>query len=148
MGLRIIHSDDNLVGDFCQGLCSRFAPLPAANVRVGDPRGRRLAPLCKSAGRILETAHDSAGALLKAFDLARTQRGRSAGMSTDQEQDLLRVMLVMAAAGLDGMVKQLIRDTLPSLLERDSIVATSITYRGLPCKSLSLPPLLREAELV
>src|SRR5712691_1458226 len=62
-------------------------------------------PLCKSAGRILETAHDSAGALLKAFDLARTQRGRSAGMSTDQEQDLLRAMLVMAAAGLDGMVK-------------------------------------------
>jgi hypothetical protein len=82
-------------------------------------------PLCKSAGRILEAAHDSAGALLKAFDLARTQRGRSAGMSTDQEQDLLRAMLVMAAAGLDGMVKQLIRDALPSLLERDSKAQTS-----------------------
>jgi hypothetical protein len=39
-------------------------------------------------------------------------------MTTDQEQDLLRAMLVMAAAGLDAMSKQLIREALPQLLER------------------------------
>ena len=34
-------------------------------------------------------------------------------MTTDEEQDVLRAMLVMAAAGLDAMTKQLIRDALP-----------------------------------
>jgi len=37
-------------------------------------------------------------------------------MSTDDEQDLLRAMLVMAASGLDSMLKQLIRDTLSTLV--------------------------------
>jgi len=37
-------------------------------------------------------------------------------MTTDQEQDLLRAMLVMATAGLDSMSKQLIRDSLPVLI--------------------------------
>jgi hypothetical protein len=38
-------------------------------------------------------------------------------MTTDEEQDLLRAMLVMAAAGLDSMLKQLIRDCMPSLVK-------------------------------
>jgi hypothetical protein len=38
-------------------------------------------------------------------------------MTTDDEQDLLRAMLVMAAAGLDSMLKQLIRDAMPSLVK-------------------------------
>jgi hypothetical protein len=37
-------------------------------------------------------------------------------MTTDEEQDLLRAMLVMAAAGLDSMAKQLIRDALPLIV--------------------------------
>jgi hypothetical protein len=37
-------------------------------------------------------------------------------MSTDDEQDLLRAMLVMAASGLDSMLKRLIRDALPTLV--------------------------------
>jgi hypothetical protein len=41
-------------------------------------------------------------------------------MTTDEEQDLLRAMLVMGAAGLDGMVKQLIRDALPALIDQDT----------------------------
>lgn len=40
-------------------------------------------------------------------------------MSTDEEQDLLRAMLVLAAAGLDAMVKQIIREALPMMLRRD-----------------------------
>ncbi len=43
-------------------------------------------------------------------------------MTTDSEQDLLRAMLVMAAAGVDSMVKQLIRDTLPALVAVDTDV--------------------------
>lgn len=74
---------------------------------------------CEKACSIGQTAHESADALLKAYDLARTQRGRPRGMTTDNEQDLLRSMLVMAAAGLDGMAKQLITDTLPSLITID-----------------------------
>ena len=43
-------------------------------------------------------------------------------MSTDEEQDLLRAMLVMSAAGLDSMAKQLVRDALPVLVKADSSV--------------------------
>jgi hypothetical protein len=76
-------------------------------------------PACERAVLILETAHESAGALLSAYDLARQQRGRPRGMTTDAEQDLLRSMLVMAGAGLDATVKQLIQDALPALLQVD-----------------------------
>jgi len=75
--------------------------------------------VCGNAALILEKAHESSTALLKAFNLARDERGRPRGMSTDEEQDLLRAMVVLAAAGVDGMVKQLIREALPSLLDRD-----------------------------
>lgn len=74
--------------------------------------------LCEKAATILERVHESATALLKAFDLVRTPTGRRSarvGMTTDEEQDILRAMLIMAAAGLDAMAKQLIRDTLPSV---------------------------------
>jgi hypothetical protein len=40
-------------------------------------------------------------------------------MTTDNEQDLLRSMLVMAGAGLDATSKQLVQDTLPSLITSD-----------------------------
>jgi hypothetical protein len=40
-------------------------------------------------------------------------------MTTDNEQDLLRSMLVMAAAGLDATVKQLIEDALSALIASD-----------------------------
>lgn len=72
---------------------------------------------CAKAAIILKVSHESADALLKAFELAQTQRGAPRGMTTDEEQDLLRAMLVMAAAGLDSMLKQLIRDCMPSLVK-------------------------------
>lgn len=80
--------------------------------RLGEPTSDE----CGKAAVILERTHDSADALLKAYELAWASRGGPRGMSTDDEQDLLRVMLVMAASGLDSMLKQLIRDTLPSLV--------------------------------
>ncbi len=69
---------------------------------------------------ILKCAHDSASSLLDTFHLLRKEKGGTRrGMTTDEEQDLLRAMLVMAAAGLDAMVKQLIRDSLPPLVACD-----------------------------
>jgi hypothetical protein len=73
---------------------------------------------CENSSLILRHAYESSGALLKAYGLARQQRGGRRGMTTDQEQDLLRAMLVMATAGLDAMSKQLIRDALPDLLKK------------------------------
>ena len=96
------------------------------------------APACAKAAVILQRTHDSADALLKAFELLQRGRGAPRGMTTDDEQDLLRAMLVMAAAGLDSMLKQLIRDAMPALVKanpqvRDALekfVARSIRGEG------------------
>jgi hypothetical protein len=77
---------------------------------------------CTKAALILERTHNSASAILEALELVRAGRGRPRGVLTDNEQDLLRAMLVMAAAGLDSMLKQLIRDALPSLVRADDSV--------------------------
>lgn len=68
---------------------------------------------------ILKYAHESATAFRRAFDIVR---GPKRGTPKDEEQDLLRAMLVMAAAGLDSVVKQIFRDSLDSLIEVDDNV--------------------------
>lgn len=68
---------------------------------------------------IAATAHAACNAILAAYELVRSQRGRPRGMTTDNEQDLLRSMLVMAASGVDATVKQLVQDTLPHLVATD-----------------------------
>jgi hypothetical protein len=91
---------------------------------------------CNKACTILQYTHESSAALLEAYRLARviraytraTKKGEKTvptfkgvrGLSTDEEQDLLRAMLVMAASGLDAMLKQIIRDALPTLIQKDS----------------------------
>ena len=79
-------------------------------------------PATQDAATILKYTHESAKSLLEAYGLMREERGGKRGMTTDAEQDVLRAMLVMAAAGLDGMAKQLIRDSLPLLVHRDQAV--------------------------
>lgn len=99
---------------------------PASTDR--DPKLRSLSskPVsseeCRRSAIILEYTHNSSSALLKAFNIARAQRGSPRGMTTDEEQDLLRAMLVMAAAGLDAMTKQIVRDALPVLIIADPAV--------------------------
>ncbi|MYB69895.1 MAG: hypothetical protein F4X75_15520 [Gemmatimonadetes bacterium] len=44
------------------------------------------------------------------------------GASTDKEQDLLRAMLTFACAGLDALVKQLIKDALPDVINCNEAV--------------------------
>ncbi|MDD5702635.1 MAG: hypothetical protein PHU23_11375 [Dehalococcoidales bacterium] len=65
---------------------------------------------------IFQNALSSSKSLLRAFELARQNRGKSRGGTTDQEQDILRAMLVMACAGLDAGLKQVIKDGLPLLV--------------------------------
>jgi hypothetical protein len=79
-----------------------------------DPKS----PACENAHAILCNAHDAASSFLDIFETVRTSR-KAKGMPTDEEQDLLRAMLVFASAGLDSMAKQLVRDALPSTIERD-----------------------------
>ena len=73
---------------------------------------------------ILKYGHDSARALLDALRVVRRERNAKRGALTDEEQDLLRAMLVMAASGLDSMTKQLIRDALPVFCRKDPTVLT------------------------
>lgn len=79
-------------------------------------------PSCENAKEILAYTHEAASSLLLSYNQVRAARNPRRGTSTAQEQDLLRAMLVMAAAGLDGMTKQLIRDALPSLVDADESV--------------------------
>lgn len=74
------------------------------------------------AALIYEYAHKSASSLLVAFDDAKAKRGNRRGILTDQEQDILRAALVMSCAGLDGSLKQAIRDCLEHLLVKNDSV--------------------------
>jgi len=91
---------------------------------------------CDKACLILKHTHESSQALYAAYEIARSVRSIKKqtekkgegkkdiflmlrGMSTDEEQDLLRAMLVSAASGLDAMTKQLIRDALPKVVQID-----------------------------
>jgi len=73
---------------------------------------------CQDAHVILCNAHDAIRSFLDTFESVRKTR-KAKGMPTDEEQDLLRAMILFAGAGLDSMVKQLIRDALPTIIEQD-----------------------------
>lgn len=71
---------------------------------------------------ILKYSHESADSFLEALEIVREERGAQRGALTDEEQDLLRMMVVIGAAGLDSLLKQIIRDCLPRLVELDENV--------------------------
>lgn len=76
----------------------------------------------KVAATIYEYAVISANSTWAAYDLARLNRGKPRGITTDQEQDLLRAMLVFAASGLDATLKRLVVDALPILVVSNDTV--------------------------
>ena len=79
------------------------------------PEQPRSPDLVKS-HTILIGAYDAASSFLTLFE--STRRNRNArGAPTDQEQDLLRAMLAFACAGLDSMIKQIVRDALESVID-------------------------------
>jgi hypothetical protein len=71
---------------------------------------------------VLNEAKNSVQAFLGAFDKSCKSRRDTGGMSTDEEQDLLRAMLVFAAAGLDSVLKRLIKDSILDLSKIDDKV--------------------------
>ncbi len=71
-----------------------------------------------SAHSILARACDAAEAFIAAFGTVRVAR-KAKGTATDHEQDLMRAALIFAAAGLDSLVKQLVRDTLQMIISKN-----------------------------
>lgn len=55
----------------------------------------------------------------KFYATYQKERRGSAGSTSHQEQDLLRAMLVFSCSGLDAVVKQLIKDALPKIIEKE-----------------------------
>ena len=72
---------------------------------------------CKNAWLVLEYAHETAHSFLQIFS-----KDRSRGQPSRPEQDLLRAMLVFASAGLDSMIKHLVKDALPTAIKNDSAI--------------------------
>lgn len=76
-----------------------------------------------TAQRFLLGAHDAVDGVLETLEkirkLRKDETGASRGRLTGNEEDLLRAAVLFTGAGLDATLKQLIRDTLPSLLERN-----------------------------
>lgn len=68
---------------------------------------------------ILCSTHEAASSFLDIFESNRKVR-KAKGAPTDEEQDLLRAMLVFATSGLDSMVKQLVQEALPRIVRRDA----------------------------
>ena len=71
---------------------------------------------------IIKFSHKSSDSFLEALMVVRRERGAKRGALTDEEQDLLRMMVVIGAAGLDSLLKQIIRDCLPKLVKLDENV--------------------------
>ena len=83
----------------------------------------KFGPDVDTAQRFLAGAYDSVEGLLQTLETQRYIRkqtqGDIRGRMPENEVDLLRAAVVFAGAGLDATLKQLIRDTLPLLLERN-----------------------------
>ena len=72
-------------------------------------------PCCAKAVTILENAHFTASSFLSTFE---SERQGARGTTSDNQQDLLRAMLTFASSGLDSMIKQLVTDALPAVIDR------------------------------
>lgn len=74
------------------------------------------------ARKVLDQSVLSSDGFYEAFVSVREYRKAARGASTDKEQDLLRAAVVFAAAGLDSVVKELIRGCIHRLAAIDSSV--------------------------
>ena len=81
-------------------------PLGPVPPPPGEPR-------CERAHKVICSAYASASSF------AHIYKDRVSGEPTDEDEDLLRAMLLFAGSGLDAMVKQLIADALPGVIEQN-----------------------------
>jgi hypothetical protein len=80
---------------------------------------KHAAKITDKARKVLSQAQDSVQGFVGTFDTVRNARGATGGSTTDHEQDILRAALVFSAAGLDSVVKELIRGTVRELAAHD-----------------------------
>jgi hypothetical protein len=80
-------------------------------------KGTEVNPTAR-ASKVLEQARNSVNGFLTAFDTVRQARNAK-GNPTDEEQDLLRAALVFSAAGLDSVLKELIKGAIRALAATD-----------------------------
>jgi hypothetical protein len=77
--------------------------------------------------RYLASAHEAVEAVFdtlhKIRQLRKAEGGDIRGQLTNNENDQLRAAIVFSGAGLDATLKQMIRDTLPRLLEAGNVQA-------------------------
>jgi hypothetical protein len=92
---------------------TQVAPIP------GQPQASEL----QKAYLIVKYAHETAESLLDGFNGLR----RGPGNPTDEQQDLLRAMLLFASAGLDACAKRVITEALPRLARNDDASRTALT---------------------
>lgn len=74
------------------------------------------------ASEVYEYAYASVHSLLELFQQEKKRRGNKRGILSEIEQDLLRAALTFACAGLDAVLKHAIKDSLRTLLSKDSDV--------------------------
>jgi hypothetical protein len=98
-------------------------PPKAIRVQGGEPEAAEL----KRSFQINRYAHASAGSLLAGYNSLGKERGR--GAPSDEQQDLLRAMLLLAGAGLDACTQQVVRDALPEVVARHPEEAVSEDQR-------------------
>lgn len=76
----------------------------------------------RRAWKYLKATHESVSGLLDSFtevrEAARRAKGNAKGRLSRDEGDLLRAALVFTSSGLDACCHQLVRDSLPGLIER------------------------------
>lgn len=70
----------------------------------------------KNAAVVFQYTVDSVNNFYRVYQESRTG---SKGSTTHEEQDLLRAMLVFSCSGLDAVVKQLIKNSLEKVIEKD-----------------------------
>lgn len=68
---------------------------------------------------VYEYAHASVASFITLFEEKQRARGNKRGILSDMEQDLLRAALTFACAGLDSVLKHLIKDCLQDLVGKD-----------------------------
>lgn len=96
--------------------------MNASKDQSRQPQGRSLkggGSSSEKAKRYLLAARECFEGLMNSLDILRQNRGSEAekrGRLPESEVDLLRAAIVFTCAGLDASLKQLIRDTLPHVL--------------------------------
>jgi len=100
-----------------------------------EPKAEEL----KQAFLILKYARESSESFFQTFRTSR--KGKTSGTTSDEEQDLLRAMVVFAAAGLDSLLKQIVKDALPKILEKSEAAQVELqkyTQRALRGRSRTI----------